>query len=186
MSKYWMVAVVDEPVDQSFTTNKNSNLEAIRVRFIKVGDPSGTMKLQILNSAKDTVLAESNNILCDYASETDYVGTDALMNMSWIRFDFAGEAIRTSTTYFARILTDSTYQSGAEFEEYLDTWVLDTGLYKATPTAEPSSLFRKDSGLTLVGSKVAVDDDTKYYWDGSKGIGRRIRTTSWALRAVGW
>lgn len=27
---------------------------------------------------------------------------------------------------------------------------------------------------------------TKYYWDGSRGIGRRIRTTSWTLRAVGW
>ena len=121
MSTYVVTEIIDDSVDQEFTTSKSGNLEWIKTQFVKYGNPVGTMKLQILNDAKDTVLAESTSMNCDYATETDYDGVDADYNMSYIRFDFAGEAIKTGVTYNARILCDSTYYAGYSASDNINT-----------------------------------------------------------------
>jgi hypothetical protein len=119
VSKFIVVDLIDEPVDQQLTTGKDTNLEAIRVRFVKVGAPVGTMKLQILDAPKTTVVAESTALKCDYSQEADYVGIDALANMSWIKFSFGGQALRSVTTYHARLLMDATYIAGRDTSNYL-------------------------------------------------------------------
>jgi len=123
MSTFTVVELIDESLDIPFNTDKSTNLNAIRTRFLKYGNPPGTMKLQILNEAKDTVLAESNSLNCDYATESDYVGTDDDYNMSWIKFDFDGEAIKTSTNYYLRVLPDSTYFAGRDDSNHLNVIV---------------------------------------------------------------
>lgn len=115
MSKRPVVEIIDEPVDYLLTTAKDSNLKWIRVRLSQFGSPAGNMKLQILNNAKDTVLAESNNLLCSYMSETEYdASQEVFPNIDLIKFDFGGEAIRTGTNYYARLLPDSTYFAGRD------------------------------------------------------------------------
>lgn len=119
MSKYFCMDIIDSPVDQPFTTGKDTNLEYIRVRFIKVGNPAGTMVLKVLNAAKTATIAASTAINCDFVTDANYVGTDDVANMSWIRFAFNGEALRDGTDYCARLECDATYIAGRDASNYI-------------------------------------------------------------------
>lgn len=194
MSLYWVVDLVDTHAEHTITTAKNSNLEAVRIRFIKRGSPSGTMTLQLWDASRSTLLGTSPALACNYSDETEYIGTDEEMNMSWIRLLFTGEAIRTSTTYYLRVNPDATYFAAFEAEKRLETWTLDGAHYKATPTDTPTAVYNTGTALTSVGSKVAVDDDTKYYWDSTdlwlfsepitNAITHDTATTNWLSTAI--
>ena len=167
MSTFFLVQMIDTYVEIPYSTTKSTNLEAIRIRLLKYNAPLGTMKLQLLNAAKDTVLAESNSLLCNYSDESDYVGSSEILNMSWIKFDFVGEAVVASTQYYLRLVPDSTYFAGVQIETDLTPWTEDTGYYKTPRSEAPVKLFKGDTLMTAVGSKPAIDSDEKYYDDGS-------------------
>jgi len=96
---------------------------------------------------------------------------------------FTDVNIPSGDLYWVVTATDGDIESVASNEEfyayyYAQTlWEYDTSgkmLYKG----ENANISSAESDLTWV--------ITKYYYDGSRIIGRKVRITSWTLRAVGW
>jgi len=121
MSKRCIVYIKDSPVDVLFQTNKDTNLYAIRTRFLKYGEPDGNMKLQILNNAKTVVLAESESILCNFSDDPRYLGVDATYNMTILRFLFNYQALRKDINYYMRILPNTAYFATVSLSKCLKT-----------------------------------------------------------------
>jgi hypothetical protein len=119
MSKYIVVELIDSVIDQDFTGQKDSSLMYIRTRFIKIGYPVGTMKIQILDATKTTVICESESINCNFSSDPQFVGTPSDYSMSWIKFTMPGSAMRTGVKYYARLVIDATYIAGRDSTNYL-------------------------------------------------------------------
>lgn len=119
MSKYYVTEFVDDYIDSGFEGTKDTNVMYIRSRFLKLGAPVGNMKMQIWDSTKTTMIAESANVKCDFVTDSKFVGTTGTYAMSWIRFDFGGQALRANTKYYARVVVDSTYISGRDASNYL-------------------------------------------------------------------